>query len=164
MRAQNMRWAIITLCTVHIERVHLGACRVVARDIQRVKVIPIGINARAFSHGKPHLSEDGCHLFLDLRNRVDCTHRTFACWQSNVQPFVAQTFVQCGVRQTRFLSGQGAVDLVLKRVQGRTCSLTLFWGHLAQLTHFQRDFTFFANGSKADVFQHSLISSVCDLI
>ncbi len=52
-----MRRAIVALSAVHIKSVHFGPCRVVAGDVQRIKVVPIGINARPFGHGKAHLAQ-----------------------------------------------------------------------------------------------------------
>ena len=63
MRAQHMRRTIVSLGTVHVKRIHLGAGRVMAGDIQRVKVIPIGIDAGAFLNGESHFGKDRGQLF-----------------------------------------------------------------------------------------------------
>ena len=66
MGAQNMRRAVVPFRTRHIKRVHLGPRRVVAGNIQRVKVIPIRVDARPFGDRKPHLGKDRGQLFGHL--------------------------------------------------------------------------------------------------
>ena len=64
--AQHMRRAIIALGAVHVKRVHFSAGRMMTGDVQRVKIIPIGINSRPFGHGKTHIRKDCGYFFHDL--------------------------------------------------------------------------------------------------
>ena len=44
---KHVRRAVITLGAMRVERVHFGACRMVARDVQRIEVVPIGPRSAA---------------------------------------------------------------------------------------------------------------------
>ena len=89
--AQHMRRAVIAFGTVGIEGVHLRTCRVVARNVQRVKVIPVGLDLRAFGNRKAHVCENRRYLFGNLRNRVDRALTTATTRQGHVEPLAAQT-------------------------------------------------------------------------
>ena len=111
MRAQHVGGAIITLCAMHVKRIHFRARRVMPGDIQRVKIIPICINPRAFSHAKTHIGKNRRDFFGYLRNRMDRTAALIARWQSHVQPFSAQTLVQRGISQRSFTRRQRRIQL-----------------------------------------------------
>ena len=99
MGAQHVWRAIITLGAVHIKRVHFSAGRMMAGDVQRIKIIPIGINSRPFGHGKAHIGKDCGDLFHDLRYWVDAALTASARRQSHIQPFGAQPRVQRRIRK-----------------------------------------------------------------
>ena len=111
MRAQHVGGAIITLCAMHVKRIHFRARRVMPGDIQRVKIIPICINPRAFSHAETHIGKNRCDFFGYLRNRMDRTAALITRWQCNVQPFSAQTLVQRGISQRGFTRHQRRIQL-----------------------------------------------------
>ena len=69
--AKHMRRAIIAFGTMHIKRVHFRPRGVMARNIQRIKVIPIGINAWTLGHTKTHVGENCGDLLGHLGNRVN---------------------------------------------------------------------------------------------
>ena len=93
VRAKHMRRAIIALGTVHIECVHFRPRRVVARNIQRIKIIPIGINTRTLGHTKTHVGENCGDLLGYLGNRMNCALSASAGWEGHIQPFALQTFI-----------------------------------------------------------------------
>ena len=105
--AQHMRWPIVAFGTGHVKRVHFGTGRVVAGDVQRIEIIPIGINARPFGDRKPKFGKNGCNLFGHLTDRVDRALACGPCRQCHVEPFRPQTFIKCGVTQRGLLGGDG---------------------------------------------------------
>ena len=143
---------------MHVKRVHLGACRMMARDIKSIKVIPISVDPWALGNPKAHIRENRCHFFADLTDRMDCTLPPVARRQGDVKPFRLKPLIERRIRQCRFLGCQRAVDLIFQRVQFRPGALPLFWGHLAQFAHFQANFTFFANCLQAQVLQRRLVA------
>ena len=114
--AQHVGRTVVALGTRHIKRIHLGTRRVVAGDVQRVEVIPIGVDARPFGDRKPQLGKDRGHFFGHLADGVDRTLPRRARGQCDVQPFTAQAFIKCGITQSGFLGGDGRCDLVLERI------------------------------------------------
>jgi hypothetical protein len=58
----------------HVERVHLGPRGVVAGDVQRVEIVPIGLDLRPLGHGEAHVGEDRGDLLGHLAHRVDRAH------------------------------------------------------------------------------------------
>ena len=114
--SQNVRRAIVTIRAVHVKRVHFGACGVVRRNVQRVKVIPIAVNARPFGDAKAHVGKNGCDLFGHLADWVNGALARGARGQCHVQPFRPQTFVQSRIGKRGFFRRQRAVDFVFQRV------------------------------------------------
>ena len=157
MGAQNMRRAIVALGTMHIKRVHLGTRRMVAGNVQSIKIIPISVDPWALGNPKAHIRKNRRHFFADLTYRMEGALPSVTRWQCDIKPFSLKSLIERSIRQRRFLGRQGAVDLIFQRVQFRAGTLALLWGHLAQFTHFQADFTFFANCLQAQVFQRHLV-------
>ena len=108
MGAQHERRAIIALGAVHVKRIHLGAGGMMAGDIERVEIIPIGFDARALGHAKAHIGKDCLHLFGHLRHRVQAALAQRAGRQADIQPFRAQACIKRGIGQGCFLGGNGA--------------------------------------------------------
>ena len=158
MRPKHVRRAIVAFAPMHIERVHFCAGRVMRRDVERVKVIPISIDARPFCHREPHFGKDCRDLFGHLADRVDRALAHRAGGQGDIQPFALQSFVQCGIGQRGLFGGQRAVDFVLERIESRPCDLALFWGHFPQFAHLEADLSLFADGLNAQVLQAGFIS------
>ena len=90
MGAEYVWRAIITFRTMHVERIHLGPRGVMAGDVERVEIVPIAFDLRAFGDGETHIGEDRGDLFGDLADRVDGALCAGAGWQGDVEPFVAQ--------------------------------------------------------------------------
>ena len=116
MGAQNVRRAIVTIRAVHVKRVHFGARGVVRRDVQRIKVVPVAVNARPFGNAKAHVGKNGCDLFGHLADWVNGALARGARGQCHVQPFRPQTFVQSRIGKRGFFRRQRAVDFVFQRV------------------------------------------------
>ena len=161
--AQHVGRTVVALGTGHIERVHLGTCGVVAGDVQRVEVIPIGVDARTFGDRKPQLGEDRGHFLGHLADGVDRALTRRARGQCHVQPFAAQTFIKGRIPKCCFLRGNGGVDLVLERVQRGADCLAFFGRHTAQLAHLQGDFALFTHGGQTDVLQRGFVGGTSDL-
>ncbi len=162
VRAQHVRRAIIAFGTVGIERVHFSPRRGVTRNIQRIKVIPIGFDLRAFGHRKPHVCKDRRDLFGHLRDRVNAALAARSARQGHVQPFGFQPLFQSGIGQRSLFGGQRRVDLVFQRIEFWPHDLTLFRGHFPQLAHFQGNFAFFTHCLYAQLFDCGLIRSICN--
>ena len=155
--------ALVALGTGHVKRVHLSPRGVVAGDVQRVEVVPIGVDARAFGDRETHLGKDRSQLFGDLADRVDAALTLVPRGQGHVEPFAAQTLIKRGIAKCCLLGGKRRVDFILQRVQRRPGDLSLFGGHLAQLAHLQRDLALLADGSQPDVFQCGFVTGIGDL-
>ncbi len=93
--AQHMWRAIITIGAVHVERVHLGPCGVVAGDVQRVEIVPVTVDLRTFGNRKAHIGKNRRDLFGDLADRVDRALSAAPTGQCDVKPFAAQPFIKC---------------------------------------------------------------------
>ena len=163
MRSQHMRRAIVALGTVHVKRVHLGPRGVVAGNIQRVKVVPVGLDPRPFGHRKSQFGKDRSQFLGRLADRMDRTLTTRAGWQGNVQPFGAQTLVQRGIGQSGLFGGKRRVDLILQRVQRGAGNLAFLGRHFTQLAHLERDLALFAHGSDADRLKRVFVARLGDL-
>ncbi len=157
VRAQNVRRAVIALGAVHIEGIHLGAGRMVAGDVQRVKVIPVAVDLRAFGHGKAHIGKDRGNFFGDLADWVDRARAAIAGRQGHIKPFAAQPLVERGIGQRGLLDGQRAVDLVLERIKRGASHLTLFGAHAAQLAHLEADLALLAEGVDPYILDRGLV-------
>ena len=131
-----------------------------AGNVQRIEVVPIGIDARPFGHGKPHFSKDRGHLFAHLADRVNRALAGMARRQGDIQPLTAQPFIKGGIAKSRLFGHQRAVDLILERVQRWTSHLAFFGGHATKFAHFQRNFALFAHCSEADRLKRAFVTGV----
>ncbi len=147
----------------HVERVHLGARRVLGGDVQRVEIVPVGLDVRAFGDGKAHLGEDRRQLVRDLADRMDRALRRRAGRERDVQPLGAQPLVERRVGQRRLARRDGGVDLVLQRVEGGAGGLALVGRHAAELAHHQRDLALLAQRRDAHRLDRRLVGGVGDL-
>ena len=116
MRAQHVWRAVITLRAVRIECVHFGAGGVVAGDVERVEVIPIRFDLRAFGNRETHVGENGGDFLSDLGNRVDRALAAWARWQGHIKPLTAQALVQCGVIKGHLFGDECRINLVFQGV------------------------------------------------
>ena len=157
MGAQHMRRAVIPLAPMGIERVHLGPRRVVAGDVQRVEVVPIGLNLRPFGHGEAHIGENRGDFFGDLADRMDRALPPVSRRQGHVEPFALQPLVQSCIAQRRLFRSQSAVHLVFQRIQRRAGHLPLLGCHLTQFAHLQADLALLAQRGHPHLFKGRLI-------
>ena len=162
MGAQHVRRAVVAFGPVHVERVHLGPGGVMAGNVQRVEIVPVGFDLRPFGDGKAHIGKDRRDLFPDLRHGVHGAGAAVTPRQGHVQPFGLETFVQRGIGQRGLLGRQRGVDLVLERVQRRAGHLALFGRHLAQFAHFEADFALLANGLNPQILKAGFIRRLAD--
>mmetsp|Transcript_18330 Transcript_18330/g.29365 ORF Transcript_18330/g.29365 Transcript_18330/m.29365 type:complete len:218 (+) Transcript_18330:493-1146(+) len=163
MRTQHKGRTIVALRPAHVERVHLGPRGVVTRDIQSVKAVPIGVDARPFGHGKPHLGKDGRDLFAHLADRMDRTWAPRARRQCHIQPLVTQARIQRRIGKAGLLGRQSCVDLILERIERRPRHLALFRGHTPKLAHLECNLALLADGGQADVLQRGLVRGAGNL-
>ena len=154
---QHMRRAIIAFGTMGVKSVHLGARRVVARNIERIKVVPIALDLGAFCNGKAHVGENCSDFFPNLTDRVQRPRRPSARRQCHVKPLGTQTLIKNRVFKRFFFGSQRRIDFVFKCVQHRTSFLPLLRCHFTQFTHLKADFAFFANGLHTQIFENRSI-------
>ena len=160
VRAQHMGRAVIAFGPVHVERIHFGARRMMAGDVERIEVVPIGVDTGPFGHGKAHFGEDCCQLLGHLADGVDGTVRAAPSGQRHVQPFTPQAFVQRGIGQATFLGGQCRVDLILQGIERGPGNLPFLRRHLAEFAHLQRDFALLSHRCEADILERGLIAGI----
>ena len=84
MCAQNMRSAIVPFTAMHVKGIHFRPCRVMARNVESVKIIPVAVYARSLSHGKAHIGKNCCDLFRHLADGMDRALPPSAGRQSHV--------------------------------------------------------------------------------
>ena len=84
MRAQHMGRAVIPFGAVGVECVHLSAGRVMAWNIQRIEIVEIRFNLRAFCHGKAHIRENRGDFFGDLAHGVYAALTAMAGGQGHI--------------------------------------------------------------------------------
>ena len=157
MRAQHMRGPLVALGTVHIERVHLRARRVMPWNVERIKVIPIGVDPRPLGHGKAHVSENRGDFLSDLRNRVNAPLPAQTAGQCHIQPLAAQPLIKRRILKPCLLSCERRVNLVFQSVELRPSHLPLLGSHLAQLPHLKAHFALFADRLQAQVLKRGFI-------
>ncbi len=164
MGPEHVRRPVVALLARHVERVHLRPRRMVAGDVQRVEIVPVGVDPRPFGDGKPHLGKDRGHFLGHLAHRVDRALPPVARGQRHVEPFGAQTFVQRGIGQGCLLRRQRRIDLVLQRIERGSGGLAFLGRHLAQLAHLQADLALLADGLHAQILQRRLVGRARDPI
>ena len=164
MGPQHMRRARIIRGAVHVERVHLGPRRVMRGDVQRVEIIPVRVDARAFRDRESHIRKDRRHFLGHLADRMDRPGPAPTPRQGHVQPLGPQPLIQRGIAQSGLLRGQGTRDLILQRIQRGTGHLPLLRAHLAQFAHLQAQLALLAQRGKAHILDAGLIPGACDQI
>ena len=160
--AQHMRRAVIPRIPVHEERVMFLPRRMFRRNVQRIKVIPVGFHLRAFGHRKTHVRKDRCQLFHHLADRVDRAHAPWPCRQRHIQPFRPQPRVQCRIAKCCLLGPHACINLVAQHVQQSARRLALVRLHLAKARHQQRYFALLAQRRQPHLFQRRLIRCRCN--
>ena len=122
----------VALCR-QVERVVVGARRVVCGDVQRAEIDPVDFDVRTFGDRAAHGAEDGGDLLHRAADRVDQAGLARARRQGGVEPLVRQAGVQLGVFQCRAArldqGGQG----VLEPVQRGAPLAALFGRGLAEV-------------------------------
>ncbi len=157
MRAKHMRGPFVALGTVHIKCIHLRARRVMARNVQRVEVIPIGVDPRPFGHSKAHIRKDRGDFFCHLADRVNAPLPAQTARQCHIKPLAAQPLIQRRIFKACLLSCERRVNLVFQRVELRPSHLPLLGSHLAQLPHLKAHFALFADRLQAQVLKRGFI-------
>jgi hypothetical protein len=129
----------------------------VAGDVQRVEVVPVGFDLRAFGDRKAHVGEDRRDLLGHLGDRVDRALPARPARERHVEPFGPEPLVKRGIGQSRLLCRDGRPDLVLQRVERGAGDLPLFGGHRAQFAHLQADLALLAQRGKPHLLERGFV-------
>ena len=154
--AQDVGRAGVSGGARHEEGVMLLPGGMLGRDVQRVEVVPVGFDLRAFGHGKAHVGEDGGQFLHHLTDGVDRACGARAARQRHVQPFGAEAFVQRRIGKARAAGAQGGVDFVLQQVQARPGGLALVRVHATKGGHQGRNLALLAKRRQPHLFQRRL--------
>ena len=84
-----------------IERVVVGARRMVRGDVERAEIVPVALDVRAFGDGEAHGAEDRGHLLHGAADRVDQAGGARARRQGDVDALGGQAGFQRGRFQRR---------------------------------------------------------------
>ncbi len=157
-----MRRAVVARLARHEEGVMLLPGGVFRRDVQRVEVVPVGLDLRTFGHRESHIGEDRGDFLRDLRHRMDSPLPPGPPRQRHVEPLGLQPLVQCRIAEGRLLRAQRGVDLILQPVERSPRRLPHRRLHLPQLAHLQRNLALLAKGRHAQLFQRGLVGRGAD--
>lgn len=121
------------------------------RDVQRIKVIPIRFDLRAFGDGKAHIGEDRGQFFHHLADRMNGAPDG-AADPAGPHPAIPSAGVRSVLhRQPPSLGAQGCVNLILQDVQHGTGCLALIRLYLAKAGHQRRNLALLAKGCTTQI-------------
>jgi hypothetical protein len=143
------RWRQVAL-RGQIERVVIGARRMVRRDIERRKIHPIGLDVGAFGDFAAHGAEDGGDLLHRPADRVDAAVRVRTRRQGWIEPFRCQASVELGFLQFKAARFDASSERVLQPVQSSAALAALLWRGLPQITQECREATAAAQRRNTD--------------
>ncbi len=149
---------VVALGACHVEGVHLTAGGVLGRDVERVEIVPVALDLRAFGDREAHIGEDSGDLLGDLAHGVDRTLRHRAGGQRDVEGLGGEAGLEGGVGEPGAGLGEGGVQVVLQGVERRAGGLALLRGHPAELAHHQRDLALLAERGKPHLLDGGLVA------
>ncbi len=116
-----------------IERVVVGAGRVVAGDVECAEIVPIRLHVQPFADAETHGAEDGGHLVHGAADGVGQARRFRRRRQRHVQPFGGEAGVQRRILQHGPAGLDGSGQRVAQAVQGGAPLAAFFRRGAAQL-------------------------------
>ena len=158
MGAQNMGRAIVPLIARHIECVVLLPGGMFRRDVERVEIVPVAFDLRAFRDRKAHIRKDHRKLVHHLRDRMDTALGPVPPRHRDIDRLFGQPRRQRCVRQNRLARRDRLRQPVAQGVQQRSRHFAHLWRHLAQFAHLQRNFTLFAQSLHPNGLQRRLVT------
>jgi hypothetical protein len=129
----------------------------VAGDVQRVEIVPVGLDLGAFGDREAHVGEDRGDLLGHLGDRVDRPLPARPARQRHVEPFGPEPLVERGIGQRRLLRRDGRPDLVLERVERGARDLPLLGAHGPELAHLQADLALLAKRRQPHLLERGLV-------
>ena len=165
MRAEHVRRAVVAVGPREEKGVVLLPRGMLGRDVERVEVVPVALDLRAFGHRKAHVGEDGGQLVHDLRDRVQRARaaRPGPRRQRHVEPFLRQPRVERRVAERGLLRAERRVDLVAEPVQRGAARLPLLGRHPAQLAHPKADLALLPERRQPHPLERALVGSTRDV-
>ncbi len=79
-----------------VERVVVGARRVMRRDVERAEIVPVALDVRSFGDGEAHGAEDRRDLLHRAADRMDQAGGARARRQRGIEPLGGEAGVECG--------------------------------------------------------------------
>ncbi len=146
MRAQQAAIA-------EVEGVVHGARRVVRREVQRLEVVPVVFDFRAFGQLVTQAAEDLGDALQGARYRVQATALAMTARQGDIDAFSGQACVQRSVFQQRLALSQGRGHRITRDVDRLTRRLALVGRQGAKLLEVGGDAAALAQQRNTQVFQ-----------
>ena len=147
---------------INVEGILHIACRVVLRNVGKLKVVIILFHFRTFGNLVAHADEQILKLLLDHHQRMHRSVRALIASQRNVDLLFFQAFIELKDAQCLLTLVQSACDRLLAHIDLLAIGRLLFLGKLAHRIHQILDKALLAKIFDADVLEIFQISGSFD--
>ncbi|MCY1175091.1 hypothetical protein D9M73_153140 [compost metagenome] len=138
---------------IEIEGVMHRPGRVVARDVERLEVVIVVFDLRAFGDAVADTGEELFDAFQSAGNRMQTTGGLATARQGHINALGGQTGAEFGFFESRLARVEHLGDAFLGVVDQRANFWPLFGRHVAQGLHHLGQFAFLAKELNPDLFQ-----------
>ena len=133
------------------------------RNVQRIEIVEVVLDVRAFGHGEAEVAENLHHLFPHLGDGMNGAGDLRPHRQRHVDLLGGEPRLKRDLLQLRLAARQGLRHLVLQHVEGGARLLALLGAHGAQALHALGDRALLAERGDAHGFECCLVGCGVDL-